>query len=93
MVEPTLPPVLSPQALAETYDAVLRRRITDIATIRRIVMQFQTVADDPILSEQVPFDAAAGAENLRTHLYQLELQARSQQSSSGSDDSPTTDTC
>ena len=93
VVEPTLPPVLSPQALAETYDAVLRRRITDIATIRRIVMQFQTVADDPVLSEQVPFDAAAGAENLRTHLYQLELQARSQQSSSGSDDSPTTDTC
>jgi hypothetical protein len=87
VAEPTPPPVLSPQALAETYDAVLRRRITDIATIRRIVMQFETVANDPLLSEQVPFDAAAGAENLRNHLYQLELQARSQLSSSTSDDS------
>jgi hypothetical protein len=85
--EPTQPPVLSPQALAETYDAVLRRRITDIATIRRIVMQFETVANDPALSEAVPFDAAAGAENLRNHLYQLELQARSQLSSSASEDS------
>ncbi len=82
-VEPPAPPVLSPQALAETYDAVLRRRITDIATIRRIVMQFETVANDPVLSEAVPFDAAAGAENLRNHLYQLELQARSQLPSSG----------
>ena len=82
--EPTPPAVLSPQALAETYDAVLRRRITDIATIRRIVMQFETVANDPLLSEQVPFDAAAGAQNLLNHLYQLELQSMSQLSSDDS---------
>jgi len=72
------PVVISPQALAETYDAVLRRRITDLATIRRIVAQFEAVANDPVLSEQVPFDAAAGARNLLHHLLQLEMQGASQ---------------
>ena len=86
--EPPPQALLSPQALAETYDAVLRRRITDIATIRRIVMQFETVANDPVLSEQVPFDAAAGAQNLLNHLYQLELQRASQLSSAASEDGP-----
>lgn len=85
--EPPSAAILSPQALAETYDAVLRRRITDIATIRRIVMQFETVANDPVLSEQVPFDAAAGAQNLLNHLYQLELQ-RAAQASSAIEDAP-----
>lgn len=72
-----VPSIISPQALAETYDAVLRRRITDLATIRRIVAQFEAVANDPKLSEQVPFDAAAGARNLLHHLYQLETQGAS----------------
>ena len=84
--EPTPPAILSPQALAETYDAVLRRRITDIATIQRIVVQFETVANDPILSEQAPFDVAAGAQNLLNHLYQLKLQSASQLSPSALDD-------
>ncbi len=68
--------LLSAQALAETYDAVVRQRITDPATIRRIISQFEAVAADPELSQQVPFDAEAGALNLMNHL--RHLQARSQ---------------
>ncbi|HEU5376911.1 MAG TPA: thioredoxin domain-containing protein [Ktedonobacteraceae bacterium] len=73
--------LLSPQALAESYDAVLRRRITDPATIRRILVQFETVAADPVLSEQVPFDAEFGARELRNYLLRLELQRTATQTS------------
>ena len=64
--------LLSAQALAETYDAVVRRRISDLETIRRIISQFEAVAADPELSQQVPFDAAAGAHNLSIHLDHLQ---------------------
>jgi len=64
--------LLSAQALAEAYDAVVCQRITDLATIRRIIAQFEAVASDPTLSQQVPFDAAAGAQNLINHLRHLE---------------------
>ncbi|GEM_PF-2341604 len=76
--------VLSAQALAETYDAVVRHRITDLGTIRRIIAQFEAVAANPELSRQVPFDAAAGARNLRNHLYQLEMRNASLLPSQGS---------
>lgn len=65
----------SAQALAEMYDAVLRQRITDMATIQRIINQFEAVAADPELSQLVPFDAAAGAQNLINHLHHLQMRA------------------
>lgn len=65
----------SAQALAEIYDAVLHQRITDLATIQRIVSQFEAVASDPELSQLVPFDAAAGAQNLINHLHNLQMRA------------------
>ncbi len=80
--------VLSAQALAETYDAVVRHRITDLGTIRRIIAQFEAVAANPELSRQVPFDAAAGARNLRNHLYQLEMRNASLLPSQGSASPP-----
>jgi hypothetical protein len=70
--------LLSAQALAETYDAVLRHRISDLATIQRIISQFEAVAADPTLSQQVPFDAAAGARLLSNHLYHLQMRSLSQ---------------
>ncbi|HEY7349623.1 MAG TPA: SPFH domain-containing protein [Ktedonobacterales bacterium] len=84
--------LLSAQALAETYDAVVRQRITDLATIRRIISQFEAVAADPELSQQVPFDAAAGAHNLITHLHNLQARSvsMSAQQSDGSAFSPST---
>lgn len=84
-----LPPtmtLISAQALAETYDAVVRQRITDLGTIRRIIAQFEAVAADPELSQQVPFDAAAGALNLQHHLYQLEMRSASSHLSPPADD-------
>lgn len=84
--EPTRPPLLSLQALKETYDAVLRRRVTDIDTIRRIVVQFETVAKDPVLNEQVDFDAVEAAQLLRNHLSILEAQSRTQLFPSPSED-------
>jgi hypothetical protein len=72
--------LMSAQALAETYDAVVRHRITDLETIRRIISQFEAVAADPDLSQQVPFDAAAGAQNLSIHLYHLQRRTQAQQS-------------
>jgi len=65
----------SAQALAEIYDAVLHQRITDLATIQRIISQFEAVAADPELSQLVPFDAAAGAQNLTNHLHNLQMRA------------------
>lgn len=65
----------SAQALAEIYDAVVRQRITDLATIQRIISQFEAVAADPELSQLVPFDAAAGAQNLINHLHNLQMRA------------------
>lgn len=64
---------LSAQALAETYDAVMRHRITDLGTIRRIIAQFEAVAGNAELSQHVQFDAEAGARYLQNHLYQLEM--------------------
>jgi hypothetical protein len=84
--------LLSAQALAETYDAVVRHRITDLGTIRRIIAQFEAVAADPELSQQVPFDAAAGARNLRNHLYQLEMRNASLLSSPPGSVSPASGT-
>ncbi len=69
--------LLSAEALAETYDAVVRQRITDPATIRRIISQFEAVAADPELSQQVPFDAEAGAQNLINHLRHLQARQSS----------------
>lgn len=69
---------LSPQVMTELYDAVLRRRIVNLSIIRRIILCFEAVADDPLLSEQASFDAAAGAQNLLHHLYQLEVQRAAQ---------------
>ncbi len=70
--------LLSAQALSETYDAVVRHRISDLATIQRIISQFEAVAADPELSQQVPFDAAAGARNLSNHLYHLQMRQLAQ---------------
>ncbi|HLV99808.1 MAG TPA: SPFH domain-containing protein [Ktedonobacterales bacterium] len=70
--------LLSAQALAETYDAVVRHRISDMATIQRIISQFEAVAADPELSQQVPFDAAAGALNLINHLHHLQMRSLAQ---------------
>lgn len=67
--------LLSAQALAEAYDAVTRHRITDLATIQRIISQFEAVAADPELSQEVPFDAAAGARYLADHLYRLQMRS------------------
>ncbi len=64
--------ILPPEALAEMYDAVLRQRVTDAATIQRIIAQFEAVAADPVLNQRVPFDAEAGAHNLRQHLLRLQ---------------------
>lgn len=69
--------LLSAQALAEAYDAVVRHRITDLATIQRIISQFEAVAADPELSREVPFDAAAGARYLTNHLYHLQMRSLS----------------
>jgi hypothetical protein len=88
---PSMPlSLLSAQALAETYDAVVHQRITDLETIRRIIAQFEAVAADPELSPQVPFDAAAGARNLLNHLRRLERHSlsRSPQQQSGDAASP-----
>ena len=71
---------MSAQALAEMYDAVVRHRITNLDTIRRIISQFEAVAADPDLSQQVDFDAAAGAHNLSIHLYHLQRRNQTQQS-------------
>lgn len=81
--EPTRPPLLSPQALKEMYKVVMQQRVTDIDTIRRIVMQFETVANNPALSEseEVDFDAAQAAQHLRNHLSQLEALRAAQPSS------------
>lgn len=86
--EPTRPPLLSPQALKEMYKVVMQQRVTDIDTIRRIVMQFETVANTPALSEseEVDFDAAKAAQHLRTHLSQLEALRAAQLSSSPSEE-------
>jgi hypothetical protein len=70
--------LLSAQALAETYDAVVRHRISDMATIQRIISQFEAVAADPALSQQVPFDAEAGARNLTAHLHNLQMRSLQQ---------------
>jgi hypothetical protein len=69
--------LMSAQALAEAYDAVLRHRITDMATIQRIISQFEAVAADPELSQAVPFDAAAGARYLSDHLQHLQMRSLS----------------
>ncbi len=78
--------LVSAQALAEYYDAVVHQRVTDPVTIRRIIAQFEAVANNPALSQQVPFDAAAGAQNLSNHLRHLEMRHSShgaQQPASG----------
>ncbi len=70
--------LLSAQALSETYDAVVRHRISDLATIQRIISQFEAVAADPELSQKVPFDAEAGARNLSNHLHNLQMRSLAQ---------------
>jgi hypothetical protein len=55
----------APQALADAYDAVRDRRITDPATIARIATAFETLAGDPMLSPHLPFDAHSAAHHLR----------------------------
>jgi hypothetical protein len=55
----------APQALADAYDAVRDRRITDPATIARIARAFETLAGDPALAPHLPFDAHAAARHLR----------------------------
>jgi regulator of protease activity HflC (stomatin/prohibitin superfamily) len=82
-------PLMSAQALAESYDAVLRHRITDLGTIQRIISQFEAVAADPELSQQVEFDAEQGAHNLRNHLYHLQQRQQAQMAQQQSDDPPT----
>ncbi|HEY7357791.1 MAG TPA: SPFH domain-containing protein [Ktedonobacterales bacterium] len=83
--------LLSAQALAEAYDAVVRHRITDLATIQRIISQFEAVAADPDLSQEVPFDAAAGARYLTNHLYHLQMRSLSALSQQGDTSYPADD--
>jgi hypothetical protein len=58
-------PYLSPDALAEAYNAVRERRITDPQIIHRIAYIFETAAHDKVLGSHLPFDAIEAAQNLR----------------------------
>jgi hypothetical protein len=65
-----LPPAMRsatpvPAALAEAYDAVRERRVTDPSTIRRIAQAFETAARDPVMGPLLPFDAQTAACYLR----------------------------
>lgn len=75
-----LPPAMlsgrpMPAALAEAYDAVRERRITDPSTIARVARAFEAAADDPILRPHLLFDAAAAARHLRGLVSALEADA------------------
>lgn len=88
VAQPTPVPIMSDQALAEAYDAVLRHRITDLSTIQRIINQFEAVAADPERSQQVDFDAEQGAHLLRTHLYHLQQRQQAQMGPQAEEDLP-----
>jgi SPFH domain / Band 7 family len=55
----------APQALAQAYNAVRDRRITEPQTIRRIARAFEAIADDAIQGPLLPFDAHEAALYLR----------------------------
>jgi SPFH domain / Band 7 family len=67
----------SAHTLAELYQAVMDHVINDPITITRIIRQFERVAANPKLSQEVDFDAAAGADNLMEHLYRLQKREHS----------------
>ncbi len=63
---------LAPDALADMYTAVRKRDITDPATIACIAEAFERLADDPILSRHLPYDAEQAATLLRRLLRQMQ---------------------
>lgn len=72
-----LPPAMrtgtpSPEALADAYTAVRERRITDPTTITRIALAFETLALDPVLGPNLPYNAKEAAQNLRQLAEQLQ---------------------
>ncbi len=56
--------LLSPEALAEAYNAVRMRRVTNPNVIREIAMAFNTAANDSIMNPLLPFNAAEAEMNL-----------------------------
>jgi hypothetical protein len=70
--EQPLPPALSPATLADAYQAVRERRITDPTTIRQVARAFARVSEDLDTSDQFPYNAAAAARILAEYAEQLE---------------------
>lgn len=63
---------VSPGTLADAYNAVRARRITDPATIRTVARAFADIATDPHLSEELPYDATAAARILGDYAARLD---------------------
>ncbi len=56
--------LLSPEALAEAYNAVRMRRVTNPKVIREIALAFNTAANDSVMNPLLPFNAAEAEINL-----------------------------
>ncbi len=56
--------LLSEEVLVKVYKEVQDGKITDPQTIREIAASFKAVADDPVASQAVNFDADRAAANL-----------------------------
>ena len=70
--EPLEREALTPEALADAYDAVRDGQIADPATIREIARAFMAVAAEAELAESFPFNAAAAAQILMERATALE---------------------
>ncbi len=63
---------VSPGTLADAYNAVRARRITDPATIRTVARAFADIATNPHLSDELPYDATAAARILGAYAARLD---------------------
>ncbi len=79
--EPVHPQILREDILVKAYQGVQRGNIADPKTIRAIAAHVQAVANDPVASQSVSFDATHAAQNLyeQARRYELEDIADTQQ--------------
>ncbi len=70
-VEDLLKVTVSPDTLADTYQAIRERRITDPATIRVVAQAFADISQDPDMKDQTPYNAASAAHILDEYATRL----------------------
>ncbi len=73
------------ETLVEAYNAVRQNSITDPTTILGIARRFDDLANDPINSKKIDFDAARAASTLRSRVQKLQSLTATQSSSRPSD--------